>query len=311
MQCQPSSQSFSNIFRSSIRELFAAFLRWFGIPLLVRNTICRRLATIIVYHDPTPKNLERHLKYLSKRYEFISLSTLVRALRQNRWDEIPPKALVLTLDDGNRNNFDLIDIFKRYNVCPTVFVCSHIVGTRRHFWWTDTDTLENLVKKMPHKDAELFLQENTGYSPEKEYEKRIVLNETELKALHTHAEIGSHTCLHPILVNCDDDTCWQETSNSKLKLEEIMNARISHFSYPNGDYDRREARYAAQAGYASARSLDVGWVSRKADPYRLKAMCVQDDASINVLVGQVSGLFQYLHYLPRGGWHGRRPWGIS
>ena len=294
-----------------LREIVAAIIRWSGIPPVIRRTICRRRATIIVYHDPSPQILERHLRYLAKRYEFVSLSSLVDALRENRWGEIPSQALVVTLDDGHKNNFLLPDVFEKYAVSPTVFVCSHLVGTFRHFWWSDAESVVSAVKKLPKNDAQIVLERATGYSPEKEYGTRAALNEGELRGLQSCAEIGSHTCFHPVLVNCENEDCWKEISSSKTRLERVVKGRVAHFSYPNGDYTRREATMAADAGYLSARTLDVGWVNGKSDPYRLKAVCIQDDGSTNVLSSQVLGVFQYLHSLLRGKWNGRRPRGIS
>ena len=60
-------------------------------------TIAKRRVSILVYHDPAPELFEMHLKYLSKRYNFVSLGEVVDAMTNDRWSELPDRSLVLTL----------------------------------------------------------------------------------------------------------------------------------------------------------------------------------------------------------------------
>lgn len=294
----------------SLREAVAAVIRWIGIPTLTRRTICRRRATIVVYHDPPPQVLDKHLGYLSKRYSLISLSQLTDALRENKWHTIPTRSLVVTIDDGHKNNAQLLSVCREHGLSPTIFACSHLIDTHRHFWWTGAESIAQEVKRLPHRDALTLLERKTGYLPRKDYPSRDALTAAELHTLNQSAEIGSHTCFHPILSNCDFADCQQEILTSKSTLEELLGRRVLHFSYPNGDYGSREESLVADAGYLSARTLDTGWVGADSDPFRLKAMCIQDDASINLLSAQVTGVFQYVRYLRKGSWNGRRPWGL-
>ena len=43
------------------------------------------------------------------------------------------------------------------------------------------------------------------------------------------------------------------------------------------------------------------------DPYKLKAMGVEDDACINILCGQIIGLFGYMRYFRYGCFKGMHP----
>jgi hypothetical protein len=112
---------------------------------------------------------------------------------------------------------------------------------------------------------------------------------------------------HPILTNCTDKECENEIGMSKRRLEETLKKSIDSLGYPNGNYSNREIEILKRNKYRSARTLDVGWNNIKTDPYLLKSMCLQDNASINVLCGQVIGLFGYLRYLGKGSFFGKLP----
>src|SRR5262245_26622606 len=103
----------------AISSAIALIVRWSGIGLLVRHTIARRRVSILVYHDPTPEDFERHLKYLSRRYNFVSLGQVIDAMTNGHWADLPNRSLLLTFDDGHRGNADLVDLFAHYGVKPT------------------------------------------------------------------------------------------------------------------------------------------------------------------------------------------------
>ena len=153
---------------------------------------------------------------------------------------------------------------------------------------------------MPHAELLAWLEAECGHRPEKEYEERDALSAAELREMQPHVEFGAHTMYHPILPNCDDATCNAEIAESKKTLEALLDAPVAHFAYPNGDYGARELRCAAEAGYRSARSTGNGWNDAETERFALKAMVVSDCASLNVLCGQVSGIFGTARRL-RGG----------
>jgi len=293
--------------RKFLRE-FIAFLYYFtGIHYLLMKSFGRKKATILVYHDPTPVILREHLKYLSRSYRFISLSTLVEAIRNRDASAIPPNALVLTFDDGHKGNHALLELFQEYQVTPTISLCSGIVNTHRHFWWKNGAIDVARLKKMACEEMFRQLRLDTGFAPDKEYPDRQALSLDELRAMSPFVEFGSHTGFHPVLTNCDDERCLHELADSKTFLEELLQRQIEHFVYPNGDYGEREIRLLKTCGYRSGRTLDIGRNGIESDPCRLKAIGIEDDASINILRAQVSGFFCYLKYSRHGSFLGARP----
>jgi peptidoglycan/xylan/chitin deacetylase (PgdA/CDA1 family) len=274
-----------------MREALSLAVRWSGVALLVRKTIARWKISVLVYHDPEPSLLERHLAYLAARYDFVALSDVVDAIRMRDRRAIPANAVVLTFDDGYRGNLELAPLFERYGVRPTIYVCTQIVDTGRRFWF---DAIPNpeAFKALNDRDRLAALARMTGFSPTREYAEdgRQALNRDEIRVLARHAEIGSHTRFHPILPTCSDEDAETEVRLSKAELETLVGGECKHFSYPDGSYREREIRLAKAAGYASARTTDFGWNDASSDPFRLKVLGVRDDASVNRLAGDLAGV---------------------
>lgn len=285
------------MFKEIIKEYVAFLLRLLGIPWILTQVLFRNKVTILVYHNPTAESFRKHVEYLSRRYNFISLGKLVNAIKCKDWLNIPLTSLVFTIDDGHKDNYKLLDIFSNYRINPTIYLCSHIVNTNRHFWWKTRYPRFQRLKRLPYNLMLNSLRHEVGYEPEKEYQDRQALNIPEIKEMSPYVDFGSHTMFHPILTNCTDEKRQQEIRESKNVLERLLNRPIEHFAFPNGDYGQSEVQFAINCGYRSARTLDFGWNDMSSDPYRLKVMEIQDNATINILCAQISVIFPLIRKL--------------
>ena len=234
------------------------------------------------------------------------MDELVRAIKNSDWAGIPSRAMVITLDDGYKENYRLLFLFAKHAVIPSIYLCSHVVNTNRHFWFESGRAEIDDFKKISFAQLLQILKTSRNYELEKEYPDRQALDIEEMKAMMSGVDFQSHTRYHPVLTRCESAETKAEIMGSKNKLEELLSKRIAHFSYPNGDYSEREVQEVIQSGYESARTVDVGWNDRKADRFRLKAMAVDDDAALFVLCAQVHGFFGYLKYASHGSFKGRR-----
>lgn len=294
-----------------LRENVAILFTISGIPAVLRRFALKERVTVAVYHDPEPGVLKRHLEYLSARYRFLPMDRLIDAIETGDWSGIPTRSLVVTLDDGHRGNHALLPLFREYGVVPTIYLCSDLVGTNRSFWWKAGIGDPRPWKRISQEEMEAGLSRVAGYSPQREYPSRQALSLDEVREMSRHAVLGSHSRFHVILTRCGSERCREEIVGSKKLLETILSQPIGHFSYPSGDYREREIEGVKRAGYRSARTLDVGWNGRGADPFRLKAVAIDDDASLCVLGAQVTGFFGFLKTLRSRQRRGRRcvsPW---
>jgi peptidoglycan/xylan/chitin deacetylase (PgdA/CDA1 family) len=282
--------------------------RYSGLPSLIRALLVRDRATIIFYHDPQPEVVERHLQYLAKHYRFETLDRVVDAIRRKDWTGIRRHSLVVTIDDGHRGNARLGELFARYGVRPTIYLCSQIVGTERQFWFRLPGVRAGESKPLPNAKRLAELKRRFDWDPlTVNAGQRHALSLDELKQLQPHVDFGSHTRFHPILTTCSDAESREEIALSKQEIEAMLGSECRHFSYPNGDYTVREANFAREAGYVSARTVDLGWNGPDTDPYRLKMTGVSDDASVSVLACQVVGFPTYFGRLMKGCVRGGHP----
>jgi peptidoglycan/xylan/chitin deacetylase (PgdA/CDA1 family) len=295
--------------KAVLKEAVARALLLSAIPFFIRLMLARRGCGILIYHDPKPETLDRHLLYLKRHFSFISLSELCDAIEAGDDSTFSGGKLVLTIDDGRAGNARLIPIFQKHAVHPTIYVCSSIVGTEKIFWWQHEAAkalgVERL-KRLPNVER-LRLLARYGFMKEPEQKSRSVLSREEVRALAAVADIQSHTRSHPILTQCDDGTCSAEISVSKGEIEVLIGKPCVDFAYPNGNYGAREIAILKDAGYRSARTFNLGWNGAATDPFQLRGIPIADDASVPWIAVQLTGLSTFLKYAFRGSWRGRMP----
>ncbi len=265
------------------KTALSTFICLLGIPLLIREWICRNRVAILLYHDVQPKVFARHIAYLSRHCKIISLDTLVSAIYKKDFSEIPSKSVVITIDDGHVGNITLLPIFKQYHIHPTIYVCTRIINTHRHFWFKilgQSKKKKERLKRLPNAERLTLLKQEDNFEPEIEYKNRQALNTDEMKQMIQDVDFQPHTQFHPILPHCAQTECKQEILGSKADLEKFLGVECLHFSYPNGDYTEREIEIVKAGGFRSARTTDLGWNSINTSPYKLKAISISDDAGL-------------------------------
>ena len=139
--------------RFYVRKLFILLMRWIGIIRLFQF-IYRNQIVILMIHGvmderdkPSWKplrpqlsrnKLEEYLRVLSKRYRFISLADAVEMLQGHK--PMQPYSMVLTFDDGYRNNLThALPILRQYNAPATFFIPTGFLDNPRPFWFDRLD----------------------------------------------------------------------------------------------------------------------------------------------------------------------------
>jgi peptidoglycan/xylan/chitin deacetylase (PgdA/CDA1 family) len=252
----------------------------------------RRRVTILVYHDPAPDVLERHLDVLCQLYRVVSLSEYVASLNRTSRAPLPARALVVTFDDGHATNFALRDLFRRFGVRPTIFVCTGVIGTRRGFWFRHVADAEAL-KRLPDVERRSWLAA-AGFDADAELSVREALSNEEIEELAAVADIQAHTVTHPILPRCTREHAEAEVTDSKLELERRFGFDVYALAYPNGEYTEREVSLASAAGYRCAVGVGGRTNRRATDTYSLGRIAIDDRDGVDELVVKASGLWGLL-----------------
>jgi peptidoglycan/xylan/chitin deacetylase (PgdA/CDA1 family) len=272
-------------------------LRISGIPFIIKESIQKRNVTIITFHQPLVDTFEICTRYLKKYYNIIPLWQYIEYLQGIR--SIPNKSIIITLDDGLKNNYKLLNIIKEYKIPITIFLCSEIVGTTRHFWWTHEIVGYSLkeLKRMPEIERRnLYKQNDFDYVTDYGEKSRQVLNMEEIYEmfLSGYVDFQSHTMSHVLLDKCDDSLALEEVQYSKINLEKKLNKPVYALAYPNGFYSDREIINVQKSGYLCALTMDPGFNTKKTNQFKLRRLGISDKANIDEIIVRTSGLWGFI-----------------
>jgi len=280
------------------KKLFWKIIYISGAAKIVRYCLQRNKVSIFLLHDIGYDEADELFSKLKTKYNFISLQDFMeKKKRQNDWKNLPKYPAIMTFDDGHVSNVQLLPLFEKHKLPTTIFLCSSIVGTNRHFWGKyPMSKKENWrIKKLPNEEMLSFLK-TMGYDKEKDYGDRHALNAREISEMRKSnwVDFQSHTRFHPILPNTNDEVCKEEIVNSKKELEKAFGLQINSFAYPNGDYTEREIKLVEENGYTNAMTVDYGYNDYQTNNYRLKRICLNDYGTTHENVIKATGLWELI-----------------
>lgn len=216
------------------------------------------------------ERFERQLDFLQRWYCPVTLAQVLRVLRGK--EKLPPRAVLLTFDDGLRNNYTVAwPILRARKIPATVFLTVDYIGGHRLLW---PDELYLLVKNahehaqaLPEPFADLCLQTESvwpRYALLVEALKRMgddqrqqamdalrrtiplpdhalcedftLLNWQEVDTMHRDGliDFGVHTASHTILSRIAPGDLEKEIVRPKKNLEKKLGHEVEAFCYPNG-----------------------------------------------------------------------------
>ncbi len=253
-----------------------------------------------MYHDPDVQSVDEQFRYLRKHYNIIDLNDFINSIEGDKL--LPPKSLVITFDDGHLGNYKLLPIVSQLQVPITIFLCSGIVNTNRHYWFLDSENSKNkdLLKSLPNKERLRRLADE-GFDQEKEYAQRQSLSSKEIDQMATWVNFQSHTVYHPCLDRCTHSESTYEITQSKVDLEQKYKLRINAIAYPNGDYSQREIEIVKGAGYRCALTVAPGYNTLDSNPYTLRRLSTNDTANQDEFVVRAAGLWGLIQSLRSSG----------
>lgn len=151
-----------------MKRIIYGLLWYIGVFHLMRY-INRKKVTILMLHGVagmhpdsgwqplwprlSPHVLDQVLGELGRYYNFVSLEDAVAMISGAR--PVIDNALVLTFDDGYRNNLtEALPVLKKHQAPGTFFVSTGFVGTRKAYW---IDRLDYALQKAP--DSARYIKE--------------------------------------------------------------------------------------------------------------------------------------------------------
>lgn len=265
-----------------------------GLAGLVHRLWSRRL-TVLAYHriaDPdspdfvtfrpnisaTPEAFAAQMDMVADRFSVIPMERLVDWLGGG--EPLPPRAALITFDDGYRDNLDTAHpILKARGLPWTLFVATGHIGSDHPFFWdmaawcfaragrntADLDRWIAGVKGQPTEEREAAVRAlpgDLGIDVPDDAFAGLTLDWNQIRALaEDGVHIGAHSQTHPILSRSSDERARQEIIGSKERIEAELGRPVTTFAFPNGqpgDFGEREYGFLSEAGIRAAFSLLPG-----------------------------------------------------
>ena len=257
-----------------IAKLFYPFLDYSGFLDLYCSlrTRIKPLCWVLMYHhiseqlvgqplsNVSPRLFEKQIKFLlSRDFKVISLTQLVESLKGN--SPLPPHSVVITFDDGYKNNFlHAYPILRKYDLPATIFLTTGFVN----------GNIEPGSYSMAYR--ELF---SKCPNQAKEW---LPLSWEEIREMSENGiDFGAHTVSHPRLTKIPLEKAREEIEESKREIEEKLGKEVKCFAYPYGDYNEEIIELVKTAGFACAVTTHPFPISKLTNFYALGRIGIDSD----------------------------------
>lgn len=185
-----------------------------------------------------PKSFKRQMYWMCKLgYRGLSMRDLMPYLK----GELSGKVFGITFDDGFRNVFQ------------------HALPVLTQLGFTSTNYLvANQFDGGNVWDA----QNNVPFSP--------LMSQTEAREwTQAGQEVGSHTLDHVHLLDLSFEQARHQIAHSRHMLSDVVNAEVTAFCYPYGQFSPEHTELVIEAGYRSATTTQRGLAGTKDSPFLL------------------------------------------
>ncbi|MBV9660140.1 MAG: polysaccharide deacetylase family protein [Acidimicrobiales bacterium] len=242
-----------------------------------------------------PTGMRHQFEALARVANVIDLPEAVRGLRGDT--PLPPRAAVITFDDGYRDNLDLAaPLLSGMGLPATFFLCPDILSGAVEPWWerlgqafTTTERLhltwqqQSLGLTGPEARDLAFARVSKDVKGLDEPGRQAAVDGLVDQLLPGPSDrppvamldwdgarelarqgftIGSHSSRHVILANEEPEAQQEDLAGARHRLEAGIGVHVDLLAYPNGtesDFDSATVRAAVEAGYQAAVTTVPGW----------------------------------------------------
>ncbi len=193
------------------------------------------------------------------RYRTLLFDDLVALLRSG--EELPPRSVVITIDDGYRDNLEIAwPILRRRRMTPTIYLVSDRIGGHNNW---DSDGGAGIAG-------------------------RPLLSAEEVEKLRGEGvRFGAHTRTHPPLPESGDERLALETRGSREELKRLLGDPVRSLAYPYGDFDQRVANATEAAGFEGACTVESTLVNRGEDPMQVPRLEIRGEDSLATFLRKI------------------------
>lgn len=218
----------------------------------------------------TPQDFARQMDYVKKSFNIITCERLAAYLRGE--EKLPPRAAIITFDDGYNDNLQYAyPILRKRGLSAVIFLTTNFMSSDSPFYWDlvaycfyhakkdnaflpltgscswhDGPSRELIMlrwieaaKKIPETEKRHAIEqiaEALKVAIPTQVFSNLYLTWNQVREMSQSGviEFGSHTENHPILTRIPLEQAKREIEGSKKRIEEEIGKRVISLAYPNG-----------------------------------------------------------------------------
>jgi len=279
----------------------------------------------------SPEMFDLQMEYLARHYNIVSANEVTAWITDGR--SLPPKAALVTFDDGYLDNYsNAYPVLHRRGIPAIIFLASDYMESSTPFYWDliahcfistrldhvtipkagflswkDEASRDQVVRQVVERMKTLPESEKQGIvdavpdllnvSVSNDHFRGIFLTWENIREMAASGiEMGAHTASHPILTRISLDLAKSEIVNSKKRIEEELNRRVTSFAYPNGqrsDFSDSVIDAVKSSDLQAAYTLLPGPTrlnTVKRFPYQIRRIYLSHKDSFPIFAGKLAGV---------------------
>lgn len=215
------------------------------VPILMYHQVSPRPASGFEKYTVTPRALAAQMRWLALAgYTPVGLDDLLA--HRAAGAPLPRRPVVITFDDGFQSCVEhAVPVLQSRGFTATFYLVAGLMG-----------------------------QPSRWLRRERGIELPLVDWATARALQAAGFTCGAHTVTHPRLAQLPTAECRDELRRSRDLLEAQLGSEVAHLAYPFGSYDARVRDLAAETGYRSACTVEIGLSGPGDDPLALRRVPV-------------------------------------
>ncbi len=261
---------------------------------------------ILLYHRVNDDNdpffpgvliadFRRQMEYIAENYYVCGLEEAIDRMATN---DVHDRMIVITFDDGYRDNFtNAFPILRQLGIPATIFLATGALDSEKLLWhdlvfsafrttqlrflkdFPDVGSVYSIQNIREKLSAQQHILEHLWSLPDDDRAlamdrltqclgvcsdpvKDLMLSWDEVRIMYQNGiSFGSHTCTHPILSKVSADRVRREIVDSKRAIEANLRCNVQSFAFPVGrsqDFDDRTKSLLKDNGYRCAVTTRFG-----------------------------------------------------
>lgn len=253
--------------------------------------------------------LETRLAWLKKnQFQSVSLDEGLQLLKTRK---LPPRTIVITIDDGFRSVAELAaPIFQKYGFSATVYVTTYYaaketpifrLAIQYYAWKAGEEKVRTaLTARLPEaqscrlmeiiefaetnlkEPARIAIARDLALDLGEDYDELArtgvmsLMNAEEVRGVGQYGiDVQLHTHRHRLPDN--ESAIAEEINDNREFLEPLLDRRLTHFCYPSGKWLPSQLTPLAKLGIATATTCEPGMNPQHSHPLALKRFLDRDD----------------------------------